>query len=169
MNTLYLVSVWIHVLAAMTWVGGMAFLVFVMVPILRLPEYRERASALVHRSMIKFRLVGWICLATLIVTGSFNMWVRGLRWSAFLDGSAALNPVARALGYKLVLVAVVLAVSAVHDFYIGPRATRLWQQAPDSQEATRFRKRAAMFGRVNALLALAIVFFAVMLVRGGMA
>lgn len=167
MTVLYLISVWLHVLAAMTWVGGMAFLVFVMVPLLRMPEYRERAAELVRRSMLKFRVVGWACLGTLIVTGSYNMWVRGLRWSSFFDGSYQQNPIARALGLKLLLVAAVLVVSAVHDFYIGPRATLLWSQAPDSAGALRFRKLAGMFGRVNALLALAIVYLAVMLVRGG--
>jgi hypothetical protein len=139
-----------------------------MVPLLRSPEYRERAAELVRRSMLKFRVVGWICLGTLIATGSYNMWVRGLRWSSFFNGSYQQNPIARALGWKLLLVAVVLVVSAVHDFYIGPRATLLWSQAPDSRDALRFRKLAGTFGRVNALLALAIVFLAVMLVRGGL-
>lgn len=167
MLLLYDLSVWIHILAAATWIGGMAFLVFVIVPLLRMPEYRERAAALVHRSGLKFRAVGWICLGTLIITGTFNMWFRGLHWADFFNGSYAQNPVARALGLKLLLVAGVLAVSAVHDFYVGPRATLLWQNDPSSKEAMRFRRQAAMLGRVNALLALAIVFLAVALVRGG--
>lgn len=168
MPTLYLFSVWIHVLAAMTWVGGMAFLVLVMVPLLKSPEHKERAAALVQRSMVKFRAVGWGCLGTLVLTGSFNMWFRGLRWASFFDGTFAQNPIARALGYKLLLVALVLVLSAVHDFSIGPTAAKLWQEAPDSPQALKLRKLAGTFGRVNALLALAIVFLAVALVRGGL-
>lgn len=168
MPTLYLVSVWVHVLAATLWVGGMAFLVLVVVPLLRAPESRATAAKFIHTSGLRFRSVGWICFAIFIATGSFNMWVRGLRWADFFNGSYRENPIARTLAMKLVLVAVVLCVSAVHDFWIGPRATELWQSAPDSAEATRFRKRAAMLGRVNALLALAIVFLAVALVRGGL-
>ena len=48
MRTLYLVSVWLHILAAMAWVGGMLFLVAVLVPLLRTPAMRPQATALFH-------------------------------------------------------------------------------------------------------------------------
>jgi hypothetical protein len=60
----------------------------------------------------------------------------------------------------------VLLVSAVHDFSLGPRATVAIAKDPTSAEAERFRRRASVLGRLNALLALALVALGVILVRG---
>jgi putative copper export protein len=167
MTALYYLSVWLHVLAAAVWIGGMAFIVLVVVPLIRQPSSRDWAASFIHRSGLRFRAVGWVCLALLVVTGAVNMGFRGLRWGELFTTGYAGNPIGRALMWKLILVAGVLVVSAVHDFRIGPRATELWQQDPASPEAARFRRLAGIFGRINALLALAIVLLAVMVARGG--
>lgn len=169
MNALYIFSVWLHIFMAMLWIGGMGFLVLVIVPELRRPG-TDRASmaALVHSLGVRFRTVGWIALITLLLTGSYNMVVRGIRWADVFSAEAWSNPTVRALGLKLALFAIVLGVSAVHDFKIGPRATETMQRAPDSPEASRLRKTASMMGRLNALLALAILWLAVLVVRGGL-
>lgn len=167
MYYLYEFSVWLHILAACAWVGGMFFLVVVIVPLLRRPELSQVAAAFVQRSGERFRTLGWICLATLVGTGTFQMYFRGIHWSDFFNGNFAQSPVARPLAYKLVLVALVLLLSAIHDFYVGPRATLLWNKDPASAEAKRARKQAAMFGRINGTLSLLIVLLAVFVVRGG--
>lgn len=169
MNGLYTFSVWLHIFMAMLWIGGMGFLVLVIVPELRKPG-ADRASmaALVHSLGVRFRTVGWIALSTLLLTGSYNMAVRGLRWADVFSAEGWSNPTVRALGIKLVLFAVVLGVSAVHDFRIGPRATETMLRAPDSKDAARLRTTASRMGRLNALLALAILWLAVLVVRGGL-
>ncbi|MBX5482846.1 MAG: DUF4149 domain-containing protein [Myxococcaceae bacterium] len=163
---LYELSVWLHILAACAWIGGMAFLVFVVVPLLRRPDLSKVAAAFVQKSGERFRILGWTCLGILVATGSFNMWIRGIHWSSFFDGTYAQNPSARALAWKLLLVAAVLVVSAIHDFYVGPRATRLWEADPTSAEAKRARRQASRYGRINGTLALIIVLLAVFIVRG---
>lgn len=168
MTLLYQLSVYVHILAACAWVGGMAFLVVVVVPLLRRKELSSVAAAFVQKSGERFRTLGWICLGTLVATGTLNMWFRRIAWSSFFDGSFAKNPIARPLAVKLLLVALVLAVSAFHDFYVGPRATALWQKDPTSREALKARKQAAMFGRINGTLSLIIVLLAVFIVRGGL-
>jgi copper resistance protein D len=52
-----------------------------------------------------------------------------------------------------------LALSVVHDFWLGPAATR-------ATDGARLRRPAALLARVNGLLALLVVFLAVALVRG---
>lgn len=167
MLLLYELSVWLHILAACAWVGGMVFLVGVVVPLLRKKELAQVAAAFVEQSGERFRTLGWICLGILVVTGTINMAFRGIHWADFFNGQFAQNPIARPLALKLLLVACVLAVSAVHDFWIGPRAARLWRENPDSEETRRARKRAANFGRVNGTLSIVIVLLAVFVVRGG--
>ena len=169
MNTLYTVSVWLHILAASLWIGGMGFLVLVIVPILRRPGSDARQLAvLVHELGMRFRTVGWGAFITLILTGTLSMYVRQLSWADLVTGAAWENPVMRALTVKLVLVAVVLVLSAYHDFVTGPRATAAWKQAADAPETLRLRRQASRMGRLNALLALAIVGLAVLIVRGGL-
>ncbi len=80
MRALYLLSVWIHILAATVWIGGMLFLVLVVVPWLRKGK-RPDAAVFLRETGTRFRNVGWICFALLAVTGTFNLWMRGVRLS----------------------------------------------------------------------------------------
>jgi copper resistance protein D len=57
-----------------------------------------------------------------------------------------------------------LAVSAIHDFVLGPAAGR---EPAGSDRATTLRRRAALLARVNALVGLLLVVAAVRLARGG--
>ena len=75
-------SVWLHILAAAAWLGGMVFLALVLVPVMRRSEYRQQASRLVHLTGVRFRTVGWICLGVLVATGFANLWYRGIGWAA---------------------------------------------------------------------------------------
>jgi hypothetical protein len=61
-------------------------------------------------------------------------------------------------------VAIMIGLSAVHDFRLGPAAGRL---PPGSDEALAARRRASRLARVNALVGLVLVIAAVRLVRGG--
>lgn len=165
MHAFYLFSVWLHILAATVWIGGMFFLVLVVVPWLRRGD-RSMAGAFLRETGQRFRTVGWACFAILVVTGTFNLWVRGVRLSDFFRTEWLSAPFGKALIWKLGLFLVVLAVSAFHDFVIGPRATRAIERDPRSPDALRLRRRASLFGRLNVVLALALVAFGVMLVRG---
>ncbi|MBX3263981.1 MAG: DUF4149 domain-containing protein [Labilithrix sp.] len=166
MHVLYLVSVWLHIVAAMTWIGGMLFLVTVLVPLLRRPATRARAMELFHLLAVRFRTVGWIALVTLVVTGTFNVLHRGFTLGQLLTGEAFAGTWGHALGGKLVLVALILASSAAHDFYVGPKATRLAEEDAPAEERERLRRVASWMGRVTLLLALGVVAVAVTLVRG---
>jgi uncharacterized membrane protein len=163
---LYLLSVWLHILAAAVWIGGMIFLVLVLVPATRRPEYRDIAAPLIRWTGERFRWVGWVCLGLLVLSGTFNVAYRGFTWKDALSGRLWQGPFGQALGIKLLLVSAILALSALHDFSIGPRSTALWQANPGAPEAMRLRRRARAIGRINLLLALLVVVFAVILVRG---
>lgn len=165
MRLLYLLSVYLHVSSAIVWIGGMAFLVFVVVPWLRAGG-QSVAGPFLRETGERFRRVGWICFAVLVITGSFNLWVRGVRWSSFVDPGWLASPFGRTVMLKLSIFAIVLAVSAFHDFVVGPRATRAILADPTSERAGRLRRQAARLGRLNALLALVLVGLAIVIVRG---
>ncbi len=165
MRAAYLFSVWVHILAAITWIGGILFLVLVVVPWLR-GGNQEQGARFLRETGIRFRTVGWCCFAVLVVTGSFNLWMRGVRPGHFTDPGWLTSSFGKAVTLKIGLFMLVLAVSAVHDFVLGPRAAALLETNASSPEAQNMRRAASRLGRANALLALLLVAVGVVLVRG---
>lgn len=165
MHALYLVSVWLHILAATLWIGGMFFLVLVVVPYLRKGD-RAKAAALMRDTGGRFRDIGWMCFVTVLLTGTFNLWMRGVRMSSFADPAWRASVFGKAVELKLAVFTVVLLMSAAHDFVLGPKATRAIVADPRSKEAESLRRTASIMGRVNAVLALLLVAIGVVIVRG---
>lgn len=166
MRILYLVSVWLHILAAMMWIGGMLFLVIVIVPLLRKPSMRSQAMELFHVLGVRFRLVGWVALTTLVVTGIVNILQRGFTLGQLFTGRAFAGSWGHALALKLTFVLLIVLSSIIHDFYVGPKATRLAREGAPADQRERLRRTASWMGRMTLLLALTVVAIAVTLVRG---
>lgn len=166
MHWLYVISTWIHLLSAIVWMGGMAFLALVLVPALRQPTMRKNAAALIIASGRRFKLVGWTCLGVLVLTGIGNLYARGMLGSALSNGDFWTTPYGKMLFLKLCLVSVILVLSLVHDFYFGPKAATAMKENPEAPETKRLRRAASWIGRMNILLALAVTLLGVMLVRG---
>lgn len=145
MRGVYLASVWLHIIAAMTWVGGMvAFVALVM------PYFRRQPEATKEHFLNwfgpRFESVSWICLAVLVTTGTFNLWARGVQPFDFLRPEWRATAFAQLLMLKLGLVAVAIVITCVH----GRTATR---------------GQARWLGRALLVAGLAIAALAVMLVR----
>ncbi|MDR7414998.1 MAG: DUF4149 domain-containing protein [Armatimonadota bacterium] len=163
---MYHLSVYVHLLSAVVWVGGMLFLALVAIPVLRDLEDRHRAE-LVARVGERFRPVAWTCIVLLVVTGVVNLAYRGVTWESVVTGRLWQSPFGQVLAWKLGFVLAAVLLSAVHDFYLGPQSTRLMRNGnPDVRKALALRRRAAWLGRLNAVFVLAILALAVMLVRG---
>lgn len=165
MKTLYYISVFLHILAAMTWIGGMIFFAVVVVPIIRKPELKSMATKLVDWTGRRFSIVGWVSLSTLVVTGSYNLIYR-FGWRDFIHGTFFHTAFGYTMAYKLIFVVIVLLISAYHDFQIGPKATALREGTLSPQETEKIRKQASMLGRLNLLFSFVILFFAISLIRG---
>jgi copper resistance protein D len=163
--SLYWITVTVHVLAALFWLGGMFFLALVGAPVLRRVEPAPLRASLFRQLGEGFRTAGWIAIGLLLATGLLNLQLRGmLSWDVL--GSTAFwgSRFGTSLAWKLVLVTLMVGVSAFHDFVQGPAAGKL---QPGSPEAVRARHRAAWLGRINAALGLLLVYVAVRLARGG--
>jgi uncharacterized membrane protein len=163
-RVVYLGSVFLHILAALVWLGGMLFLAIVAVPAARrLPDPRLR-SALLADVGSRFRAVGWPVIGVLVVTGAWNA---GSRWGwsslvapAFWDSRPG-----QLLGLKLLFVAAMVALSGLHDFVLGPRLTALGRAAPDAPGLAGLRKRTVTLARLEVMLGLAVVALAVAMIR----
>ncbi len=163
MSALYYVSVTIHVLSALVWLGGMFFLALVGAPVLRAVENPELRQRLFDQLGYRFRSVGWLSLGVLLVTGVVNLWYRGaLNMALWRDPAFVSSGWAMALQIKLAAVVVMLVVEAYHDFVLGPRAGQVTARSP---EALVLRQRASFFARVSAIAGIVIILAAVRLAR----
>ncbi len=164
MRSLYYLSVWIHVLAALFWLGGMWFLALVGAPVLRRIESAELRRDIFRMLGEHFRRLGWVAIGVLVATGVLNLSMRGLLDVEILaSGAFWRSRLGQALGWKLAGVAAMIVAGVVHDFYIGPAASRL---EPGSPAQVRARRRAAWLARANAVLGIGVVYAAVILTRG---
>ena len=128
----------VHVLAVVTWVGGMLFIALVLVPTTRRLEDAALRTRLVQETGRRFRTVGWIALGLIVATGLGNLALRPeMLWAHRFHAKAG-------------LVVVALLLGGLHDFVLGPRAGR-----PGADPLARVR--ASWIARVNVLIALAIV------------
>jgi putative copper resistance protein D len=137
---------WIHVLSGITWVGGMLFIALVLVPVARGFDDARLRTRLIQETGRRFRAVGWIALALLVVTGLLNLWRQ-----PFLLGSLVFH-------WKVGLVVLALILSAFHDFVLGPRAG-----LPGADPSVRLR--ASWVARLNVLVAVTIVLLGLSLRR----
>lgn len=156
MSIWYIISVFLHIICAAFWIGGMLFLPLVLLP--NIKNHPDRIT-LLYKTGIKFRFYGWIVLTILVVTGIGNLVFRGipLDWE-FFTGSAY----GQVFFWKLGLFVLMLLISGVHDFYIGTKALDDLKKESDP----KMKKIARMSGRINMILALVIAFLGVMLSRG---
>ncbi len=162
----YYANVVVHVLAAMLWLGGMFFFGIVGAPVLRGLSPPELRQQLFQQLGLRFRTVGWWAIGVLIVTGVVNLHYRGLlQWDGVLGtGAFWQTTLGQTLALKLIAVATMLVISAVHDFSLGPLAGTA---AAESPRAIVLRRRAALLARINAAVGIIVVIAAVRLARGG--
>src|SRR5687767_15818516 len=98
---LYYINVVLHVLAAVIWLGGLFFFALVGAPVLRNIEPAALRASLFQQLGERFRLVGWIAIGILLITGVLNLYFRGVLnadlWSPVFWGTRF----GRFLGLKL--------------------------------------------------------------------
>ena len=153
------VALFLHVISAIFWVGGMLFITLVVAPFLKTmpnPADRSKVYQFVGR---KYRLLGWIAIIILLVTGPVLLYtIYGISMPDIFLTSLHSTPIGKTLSIKLTLVVVIVLSSLIHDFWLGPKA----------RNSPKFSLIAKIFGRGNLFVALLIVIFAVILRVGGL-
>jgi copper resistance protein D len=162
---MYFWSVYIHILMAMFWIGGMLFTAAVLVPVSRDKMFENRRGELFKKAGTIFSRISWIIFLLMIVTGVSALLGMGYSFSDLTSSYFWGSGYGRALMGKLHLFALVLILSGIHDFWLGPKAADLMDSEPDSQRTKRLRKASSWVGRINLIFGLMILYYAVSLVR----
>ena len=149
-----LLPLWLHVVSAAVWLGGLLFQSHILFPLLARGGLAEPLAQAVRRS----RRVAWTALALLILTGLHNL--------TRLPSMAAMTEsgVLKLLALKLFLVVVLLMLSAHRDFGV---AARLIRAVAGGGDATRALKMLVRLDRVMLLLGVGLIYLGLAMSRGG--
>ena len=157
---MYSTLIVLHILAAMSGVGGMIFLSLVLAPLVRGRKAAPEFMAMFRSAALRFRPIVWIAMAILLITGPMLLSHRGLSVMAPASWPGIVT-------MKLTLVALLLFLTLLHDLVFGPQVSRVSAIA-ESQRTTGERvifKSARWLPRLSLLIALAVVVAAAMLAR----
>jgi uncharacterized membrane protein len=155
-----IILVWIHLVAATFWVGGMLFLSLVAVPLLKQdPDPHSAQRGFVNLAR-RFRTFVWGALSLLVVTGSVLL-------GNVVHSSAPLSSWPPIVITKLTLVLMLVVVSLMHDRIIGPKVRTLKQKVSSelSTGETLLLRISPLLGRLTLFLGLGVLLAAVIMVR----
>jgi len=151
---LRLLSLWLHLLAAVVWLGGLLFQSHVLLPALG----KSGLVASGARVLRKARPVAWVAVVVLVVTGLHNL--TRLSLSVLTE-----TRVGRLLALKLLLVIVALMLTAHRDFGL---VARLWREVEAGRDGARERRAIDWIDRVVLLLGVAALYLGLAISRQGL-
>jgi uncharacterized membrane protein len=146
---------WLHLLATVTWIGSLASISILVLPAaaraLRLPEQLVLVDAVQKR----LEPIAWFSVSVLVVTGLFQMSVNP-HYNGFLATSGQWS---LAILAKHVLVATLIAVSAVHTWDVLPAIRRalLRKEKADPADLRALQRREVALLRASLVLAALIL------------
>ncbi|MBI5747353.1 MAG: DUF4149 domain-containing protein [Nitrospirae bacterium] len=156
---IWIFVLWVHLIAAMVWIGGMAFLTIIAAPSLKRLAPPEVQPILYKDIGRRFKLVGWICIFVLILTGPLNIY-HHITSHMTHEGEDDFHGV---FVLKLGLVLIMILLSLVHDFVLGPL---LGEKIREGVTPSRFLKLIVPWmGRVNLILGLIVIYLGLTLAQ----
>ena len=162
---MYYLSVSIHITSAIFWIGGMLFTAAVLVPASRHELLKNKKGEFFTLVGQKFSRISWFLFLILITTGITNLLTRGYSIDQLLTTYFWMEVFGGYLLLKLLVFGMVLIISGIHDFYADPKAAELMDKQPNHPQTKRMRKISSWLGRLNLLLGLTILYYAIRLSR----
>jgi uncharacterized membrane protein len=153
------IAYWLHMLATVVWVGGLAAMAVLVLPTARKSLTPEAYSAFLGPLQKRLQWLGWMSLAVLTATGMFQMSA-----SPNYEGVLAItNTWAVAILLKHIAIGAMVLISAYLTWILGPELSRLaLRQAQKGgmapAEAELIRRKEQIIFWIN--LALAVVVLA---------
>ena len=152
-------SYWLHLLATVAWLGGLAAVSLLTLPLsARLADPVEKLN-LLHRTQKRLDPVAWFSLVLLIATGLVQMSA-----SEHYDGFLAVtNPWAQAILLKHIVFLAMIPLSAYLTWRALPDLSRavlrLSRGAGDPEDVDRLYHRHQLLLRANLLLGIVVLVF----------
>jgi putative copper export protein len=157
LNGWYYISVWLHIIGAAFWIGGMLFLPLILLPGIK--NNPDRTSILIAAGL-KFRFFGYIVLAIMLVTGLLNIYFRGLpfTWKFFTN-----THFGQLIILKFILFFFVILISLLHDLLANKKEFELMQGG----DHAGFIFISRWTGRIILFISLLMAYLGVAISKGG--
>jgi uncharacterized membrane protein len=144
---------WLHMLATVVWIGGLAALSFFVLPAARGSLDPGAYGRLLQGVQRRLEPLGWLCLAVLVGTGLFQMSANP-NYQGFLVFN---NRWAVAILLKHVVFALLAAASAYLSWGVLPRLRRLALRRAAETEAAGLRVQESRLLQLNLVLSILIL------------
>jgi uncharacterized membrane protein len=153
---------WIHLVATVAWVGGLAALALIVLPAAGRTLDDRAQAALLESMQSRLDRLGWACLALLIATGLIQM-SESDSYNGLLNIS---NRWATAILFKHIVIALMVGISAYLTWGVLPELRRAllrqarWQSQPpaaDREQTSRISRTGLRLLRINLALALLVL------------
>ena len=139
------ITPWIHIVAVTVWLGPQFFMFLVTVPAVRViedPAVRLQVMRVIVR---RFGWLAWAAMAVIVMTGVSNLFQEANEFEHVWDTEYRYFQI---FSTKMVLVGLMVILTAVHTFVIGPKQLRLLEEMRgDSTEAAGLRRLSIIVSR----------------------
>jgi uncharacterized membrane protein len=142
---------WLHLLATVTWIGSLVSISVLVLPVSKRALQPVDELALLDGVQKRLEPIAWFSVSLLVVTGLFQMSVNP-HYNGFLSTSGQWS---LAILSKHILVATLVAVSAVHTWDVLPAMRRALMRKgkANEDEVLRLQRRERALLRASLVLA----------------
>ncbi|MCH7998433.1 MAG: CopD family protein [Chloroflexi bacterium] len=155
------ITPWIHIVAVAVWIGPQFFMFLVTVPAVRViedPAVRLQVMRVIVR---RFGWLAWAAMAVIVLSGVSNLFQEAEEFGHIWDTDYRYFQI---FSTKMVLVGLMVILTALHTFVIGPKQLRLLEEMRgDSTEAAGLRRVSIIISSLTLLLSIATVYAAAVL------
>lgn len=158
MRALTVLVMWLHLLAAVTWLGGLIFMNFVLSPAVGAKGVPPQFVRLM--GMQRFKGFAWVSIGVVVITGVINTLANITRIDAFYTTQYGIT-----LAIKIVAVLLMIGVTAWNSLRLGPKLAQ-GAPAPGAQPGTdvvNLQRRLVILSYVNVTLGIIVLLLAAIL------
>ena len=155
------ITPWIHIVAVAVWIGPQFFMFLVTVPAVRVIEDPAVRLQVMRVIVTRFGWLAWAAMAVIVLSGVSNLFQEAEEFGHIWDTEYRYFQI---FSTKMVLVGLMVILTALHTFVIGPKQLRLLEEMrSDSTEAAGLRRVSIIISSLTLLLSIATVYAAAVL------
>ena len=155
------ITPWIHIVAVAVWLGPQFFLFLVAVPAVRIIEDADVRLRVMRIVVTRFGWLAWGAMAVIVLSGISNLFQEADEFGHLWDTEYRYFQI---FSTKMVLVGLMVLLTALHTFVVGPRQLRLQEEMRgDSVEVARLRRLSIIVSSLALLASIAVVYLAALL------